>query len=97
MSNAIYQSATQDLSSNLSLNKLKEIIEPFRSMKMLIAITCRPEFYDYLLKLPELKTETGFDNTFDPEIFVIYNQKQNIKYWYNNQKQELVQYLKKNK
>lgn len=87
----------QDLSSNLTLNKLKELIEPFRDIKILIGITCRPEFYDYLVKeFQETKSTSLLPDYYGVQVYKINNQKQNIKYWYNNQVKELDKYLKEN-
>lgn len=89
MTNSI---AAQDLADKLTLNKLKELIEPFRNNKILIGITCRPEFYDYLIE----STEKFFDkNHFGGvEIYKVINQQEQVKYFYNNH--ELSEYLKNN-
>jgi hypothetical protein len=90
-----YSAAAQDLSSNLSLNALKRLIEPFRDMKMLIGITCRPEFYDFLIKGAAPTTKNCKSNEAIC-LYIIKNQKQPVRYWYNNQYKEFREYLKKN-
>lgn len=92
-----YSAVAQDLSSNLSLNKLKEIIEPFRDMKILIGITCRPEIKDYLLENAPIKSyNETINGNHGIELYTVNSQKESVKYWYSNQKQELNEYLKKN-
>lgn len=86
-----FSTSVQDLSSNLSLNKLKELIEPFRDMKMLVGITCRPEFYYHLID--NIKEETGYA-FFGVELYRVSSQEEDVKYFYN--KKELREYLDKN-
>lgn len=92
-----YSEAIQDLSSNLSLNKLKQLIEPFRDMKILIGITCRPEFYDHLTKTESfIKTKESMDDLSMVKLYVVNNQEQPVKYWYNHGDNKLNEYLKEN-
>jgi hypothetical protein len=95
--NYIY--SVQDLCNNLSLNKLKQLIEPFRDMKMLVGITCHPELMDFLTKDIPLKKDNSIlekDSFYKGvPIYKINNQKEPIKYFYNDK--ELNEYLKNNK
>lgn len=95
-----YSSTVQDLSSNLTLDKLKQAIEPFRDTKFLIGITARPEIKNYLLENIPTKTmdknDVYFnspDSLYGVKFYVVNSQKEPIKYWYNDQEKELREYL----
>lgn len=97
MINTNNYSSAQDLTSNLTLNKIKKLIEPFKNIKILIGITCKPEFYDYIIKeFEEVKSKSLARDFYGVDIYKISNQEENVKYWYNNQKEELNKYLKNN-
>lgn len=96
-------SIVQDLSSNLTLNKLKNLIEPFKNTKILIAITARAEIRNYILEnVPTVKMKENdlFFNSPDSfmgvNFYVVNSQIEPVKYWYNNQQEELKEYLNNN-
>lgn len=99
----MYSTVIQDLEDNLTLNKLKQLIEPFRDMKTLIGITARSEIKNYFLKnIPMKKMDKNDlyfnspDSLYGINFYVVNFQKEPIKYWYNNQEKELREYLKNN-
>lgn len=85
-----FSATIQDLSNNLTLDKLKQIIEPFRNVKILVGITCRTNVYDYILKT----ITKDIEGIFSIPLYKINNQKENVKYFYDNK--ELKDYLIKN-
>lgn len=95
----IYSAAVNNLSSALTLEALRETMGLVKNVNFLIAITCRPEFYDYLINLKEIqKIDSGpfWNDLIGADVYKITSQKENIKYWYNDQKEELNEYLKNN-
>ena len=98
-----YSVVKEDLMGKLSLNKLRSLIEPFKNQKILIAITARAEFKDYLTKdIPMTQMEKNNPYYNSPSsycginFYVIKSQVEAVKYWYNDQSKELHTYLKNN-
>ena len=98
-----FSTAARDLIDTLSLDKLRNLIEPFRKEKFLIGITCRPEFYDALTQDVIFKQMDAADPYYSKpnsycgiNLSIVNSQEEPVKYWHNNQEKELREYLKNN-
>jgi hypothetical protein len=77
-----YSAELLDLQGELVLNKIKNLIDPFKDMKMLSKVSCSKDFYNYLMNHVEAQ-ENKLDkfNSFQGvEICMAKNQKEPIKF-----------------